>query len=153
MKKRTNNENNKFLLMSIKTKHANKIFSGIKTFEYRKKSINDNLNKYCFIYSSEEEKAVIGYVIFDYIVEGSLDYLINNTNPENIEGLKKYLSSKEKGFALHIKEYERFNKPITLEELRNSNDNFNIPQYYRYIKTDEYLYSIANKIKTHKETK
>ena len=147
MKKRINNENNEFLLMSIKTIYANKIFSGIKTFEYRTKPIKDNnLNKYCLIYSSEDEKAVIGYVVFDYIVEGSADYLINNTNPENIAGLKEYLSNKEKGYALHIKEYKKFDKPITLEELRNSNDNFNIPQYYRYLKKGESLYLIAKKI-------
>lgn len=147
MKKRINNENNKFLLMSIKTKHANKIFSGIKTFEYRTKSIKDNnLNKYCLIYSSEDEKAVIGYVVFDYIVEGSADYLINNTNPESINGLKEYLSNKEKGYALHIKEYKKFDNPITLKELRNSNDNFNIPQYYRYLKKGESLYLIAKKM-------
>ena len=57
------------MIMSIKTKHANKIFEGTKTFEYRKKSIeNKNLNKICFIYSSEVDKSIIGYVIFDYIV-------------------------------------------------------------------------------------
>ena len=39
-----------YLLMSIKTKHANKIFSGIKTYEYRTKSIGEsNLNKICYI--------------------------------------------------------------------------------------------------------
>ena len=103
-------------------------------------------NKYCLIYSSEEEKAIIGYVVYDYIVEGSADYLINNTNPENINELKEYLSNKEKGYALHIKEHKKFDKPITLKELRNLNDNFNIPQYYRYLKKDEFLYLIAKKI-------
>lgn len=147
MKKRINNEDNEFLLMSIKTIHANKIFSGIKIFEYRTKSIKDNnLNKYCLIYSSEDEKAVIGYVVFDYMVEGNVDYLIKNTNPENIDGLKEYLSNKEKGYALHIKEYKKFDKPITLEELRKLNNNFNIPQYYRYLNKDEYLYLIAKQI-------
>ena len=147
MKKRISNENNEFLLMSIKTIHANKIFSGIKTFEYRTRSINDNnLNKYCLIYSSEGEKAVIGYVVFDYIVEGSADYLIKNTSPENSDALKEYLSNKEKGYALHIKEYKRFDKPITLGKLRKLNNNFNVPQYYRYLKKGESLYLIAEQI-------
>ena len=145
------NNSDKFLIMSIKTVHANKIFTGEKTFEYRTKTINNkNLNKYCFIYSSEQEKAIIGYVVFDYIVEGNYDYLIKNTKCENISGLKDYLASKEKGYALHIKEYSKFETPIKLEELRNINKNFNIPQYYRYIKKDEYLYTIAkNIIKIH----
>lgn len=150
IEKKTNND--EFLLMSIKTKHANKIFSGTKTFEYRTKTINNkNLNKYCLIYSSEDEKAVIGYVVFDYIVDGNCDFLIKNTNPENIDGLKKYLSEKKVGYALHIKEYERFDKPIKLDVLKGKYKTFNVPQYYRYIKKDEYLYSIAKKIiKIHK---
>ena len=139
-------QNDIFLLMSIKTKYANKIFSGIKTFEYRTRSINNkNLNKYCYIYSSEEEKAIIGYVIFDYIVEGNTDYLIKKTNPENIEGLNNYLSNKKIGYALHIKEYKKLEKPIKLETLRSIDKKFNVPQYYKYIKKDEYLYSIAIK--------
>ena len=83
---------NDYLIMSIKTKHANKIFNGTKTFEYRKKSIGEkNLNKYSFIYSSECAKAIVGYVVFDSIVSGNLDYVINNSQPENVENLKKGL--------------------------------------------------------------
>lgn len=143
--------NNEFLLMSIKTKHAKKIFSGEKTFEYRTKSINQkNLNKYCLIYSSEEQRSVIGYVVFDYIVEGDCDYLIKNTEPEDVNLLKHYFGSKEKCFALHIKEYEEFDNPITINELKKYDAKFNIPQYYRYVKKDEYLYSIIyNKTRTH----
>lgn len=140
--------NNEFLLMSIKTKYANKIFGGTKAYEYRSRSIGDkNLNKFCLIYSSEEDKSVIGYVIFDKIIEGPYEELVNKTNPESIDRLKNYLKDKYKGFALHVKEYKRFNKSITLDELRKNNNKFNIPQYYRYIKEDEYLYTVAKSLK------
>ena len=40
-----------FLLMSIKTKYANQIFDGTKSFEFRRKSIgNKNCNKKIYIY-------------------------------------------------------------------------------------------------------
>ena len=138
-------KDNKYLIMSIKTKYANKIFSGIKRFEYRTKSISENnLNKYCLIYSSEVDRSIIGYVIFDYIIEGNFEYLVKNTNPENPLGLKKYLAGREKGYALHVKEHKKFDQPIKLELLKSINKKFNIPQYYRYIKEDEYLYSIID---------
>lgn len=139
---------NTYLLMSIKTKHANKIFNGTKTFEYRTKSIGEkNLNKYCFIYSSEFDKAIIGYVIFDYIVSGDFNYVMNNSNPEDIKLLKEYFKDKNECHALHIKEYKLFDKAIKLNELRQIDNKFSVPQFYRYIKTNEKLFLLLKKIK------
>ena len=134
------------MIMSIKTKHANKIFEGTKTFEYRKKSIeNKNLNKICFIYSSEVDKSIIGYVIFDYIVSGDFNYIINNTKPEDIDTLKNYFNDSSLCYALHIKEYKKFDKPISLLDIKKYDKNFVVPQYYRYLKKDEYVYNLLIK--------
>ena len=58
------------ILISIKTKYANQIFNGTKLYEYRRKSIGEkNCNKKIFVYSSEEEKAIVGYIIVDKILE------------------------------------------------------------------------------------
>ena len=134
------------MIMSIKTKHANKIFEGTKTFEYRKKSIeNKNLNKICFIYSSEVDKSIIGYVIFDYIVSGDFNYIINNTKPEDIDVLKNYFNDSSLCYALHIKEYKKIDKPISLLDIKKYDKNFVVPQYYRYLKKDEYVYNLLIK--------
>ena len=72
---------NELLLLSIKTKYANQIFAGTKKFEFRRKSIGDrNCNKKIYIYSSEEDKAIIGYIIVDEILKGNLDFILNATN-------------------------------------------------------------------------
>ena len=56
------------LLMSIKTKYAKQIFQGIKKYEFRRKSIGEkNCNKKIYIYSSKDDKAIIGYIIIDKI--------------------------------------------------------------------------------------
>ena len=61
-------EKNELLLMSIKTKYAAQIFDGTKEYEFRKKSIGEkNCYKKIYIYSSEKEKAIIGYIIVDKI--------------------------------------------------------------------------------------
>ena len=72
------------MLISIKTKYANQIFNGTKIYEYRRKSIGEkNCNKKIFVYSSEEEKAIVGYIIVDKILEGNIDYILEATNNKN----------------------------------------------------------------------
>ena len=72
------------ILISIKTKYANQIFNGTKLYEYRRKSIGEkNCNKKIFVYSSEEEKAIVGYIIVDKILEGNIDYILEATNNKN----------------------------------------------------------------------
>ena len=72
---------NELLLLSIKTKYANQIFNGTKKYEFRRKSIGDkNCNKKIYIYSSEEDKAIIGYIIVDKVLNGNLNFILNATN-------------------------------------------------------------------------
>ena len=137
---------NELLLLSIKTKHANKIFNGTKVYEFRKKSIcSKNINKKVFIYSSEKDKKIIGYIIIDKILEGNIDYILKETNNVDNESLKEYFSISNTCYALHIKKYKKLLKEISLEEIRKFDEHFNVPQFYRYIKKDDYLYKILNK--------
>lgn len=135
---------NNLILMSIKTKYANNIFNGSKKYEYRKSSIKEyNLNKKIIIYSSEQAKAILGYIIIDKILEGSLDFIIKETNPKE-SNINDYFKNAKKCYAMHIKEYHRFKSPITLNEIRKIDNNIVIPQYYRYIREEEPLYKLIN---------
>lgn len=136
---------NNLLLMSIKTKYANEIFNGTKKYEYRRSSINEkNLNKKIIIYSAGLDKAIIGYMIIDKIIKGNINYIIKETNPKE-SNINDYFKNAKICYAMHIKEYHRFNNPITLNEMRKIDINILIPQYYRYIKEKEPLYKEINK--------
>ena len=125
------------LLMSIKTKYVNEIFSGIKKYEFRKKSIGENnLKKKIYIYSSGIEKAIIGYITIDKILQGSIDYILKETDCYNNTDVINYFKDVKVCYALHIKEVHKFNNPIEIEYIKKKN-TFNIPEYYRYIKNDE----------------
>jgi len=129
------------ILMSIKTKYANEIFKGTKKYEYRRSSIgNKNCNKKIVIYSAGTDKAIIGYMIVDKILEGNLDYILTKTNNERNNDIKNYFNNAQKCYALHIKETHKFSKTITLSDLRKIDKNIILPQYYRYIKETEPLY-------------
>lgn len=128
------------LLMSIKTKYANEIFSGKKKYEFRRKSIGDkNCNKKIYIYSSENEKAIVGYIVVDRILKGDLDYILNETNYFDNKDIVDYFIGSKECFALHINNYYRFKNPIQLDEIRSVDNKFVIPQFYRYISEKEPL--------------
>ena len=133
---------NELLLMSIKTKYANKIFAGIKKYEFRKKSIGEkNCYKKIYIYSSEEEKAIVGYIIVDKILNGNLEKIEALTNSFDNKEIKKYFNDCEECYALHISEHHKFIKPIKLEDIKNQDKKFVVPQFYRYIK-EEPIYNL-----------
>lgn len=128
-------EKNELLLMSIKTKYANQIFDGTKEYEFRRKSIGEkNCNKKIYIYSSEEEKAIVGYMIVDKILSGNLEKIQALTNSFNNKGMENYFNGCEECYALHISEHHKFIKPINLEDIKSQHKKFVVPQFYRYIK-------------------
>ncbi len=129
------------LLMSIKTKHATRIFNGNKIYEFRRKSIKqENLNKKIFIYSSETTKEILGYMIVDKILENDIDSLLKETKYEDTKSIREYFKGCETCYALHISETYRFMSPIKIEEIKKEHQDFVIPQFYRYIKTNESIY-------------
>lgn len=129
------------MLISIKTKYSNQIFNKTKLYEYRRKSIGEkNCNKKIFVYSSEVEKAIVGYIIVENILEGNIDYILESTNNKNNVEIIDYFNSCDKCYALKIASAIRFKKPIYLNEIRSKEKNFVVPQFYRYIKENEYIY-------------
>ena len=136
-------EKNELLLMSIKTKYAAQIFDGTKEYEFRKKSIGEkNCYKKIYIYSSEKEKAIVGYMIVDKILSGNLEKIQALTNSFNNKGMENYFNGCEECYALHISEYHKFIKPIKLADIKNQYKKFVVPQFYRYIKEEEPIYDL-----------
>ena len=134
---------NELLLMSIKTKYASRIFAGTKEYEFRRKSIGEkNCYKKIYIYSSEEENAIVGYIIVDKILNGNLKKIQALTNSFNNKGMENYFNGCEGCYALHISEYHKFIKPIKLADIKNQYKKFVVPQFYRYIKEEEPIYDL-----------
>ena len=135
----------KLLLMSIKTKYVRAIFNGSKIYEFRRKSIgNDDINKKIYIYSSGVDKAIVGYIIVDKILEDNLDNILKITNNIGNKDIINYFNNSKCCYAFHISKYYKFLNPLSLNDIRLIDKNFVLPQFYRYIRKDELLY---NKIK------
>lgn len=137
------------LLISIKTKYANQIFNGTKKYEFRRKSIGEkNINKKIFVYSSEEEKAIVGYIKVEKILEGDLNYILYKTNYLNNQDIIDYFKDCEKCYALKISEAVKFKEPLYLSDIKDKEKKFVVPQFYRYIKENEYIYDELKKGKS-----
>lgn len=133
----------KLILMSIKTKYANQIFNGTKKYEYRRRSIGEkNLGKKIFVYSSEKERAIVGYIVANEIIEGTSNYVLEQTENINNQDIINYFKDSPKCYALKISEAVKFKKPIPLVSIREKQEKFVIPQYYRYIYETEKMYEI-----------
>lgn len=123
------------ILMSIKTEYANKIFSGEKLFELRKRNLKDEV-KTIVVYSSGKTKKVIGEFDIDYIIKDSPDKIWDLE--EKGLGISKksffdYFKNSNLAFAIKIKAIRKYD---TLKEL----SDFNIekaPQSFCYLKEDK----------------
>lgn len=137
----------KIIIMSIKTKYADQIFNKTKNYEYRRRSIGEkNLNKKIYVYSSEKEKAIIGYIIINEIIDGEANYILDKTGCKIKKDIINYFNGCRKCYALKIKEAVKLNNPIPLEIIRKKQNKFTIPQYYRYIYENEPIYKFLLEI-------
>lgn len=133
----------KLLLISIKTKYVKKIFEGTKKYEFRRKSIGEkNCNKRIFVYSSKDEKAIVGYIKIEEILEGNLNYILDITDHKDNRDIIDYFKNCKLCYALKISETVKFKEPIYLKDIKSKDEKFIVPQFYRYIKDNEYIYSI-----------
>lgn len=100
--------------MSIKPEYANKIFSGMKRYEFRKR-IPKQTFKRVYVYSSSPVKKIIGYFDVDYVLEGEPAELWNETFKfAGIDALayEQYFSNSVIGYAIHISTTKLFDSPV-----------------------------------------
>ena len=120
------------VLMSIKPKFVEKIFSETKTFELRKKICKSSINT-IVIYSSSPKKKVVGEIIIDKIISSTPRLLWksykNNLGISEKEYFKYYKNSKV-AYAIKIKKVIKYKKELELKDFGIEK----APQSYQYIK-------------------
>jgi predicted transcriptional regulator len=121
------------VLLSIKPIFANKIFSGSKRYEFRRTIFKDKNVQKAIVYSSYPEQKVIGEFEIDSILFDKIDNLWNITKEHSGIDEKyflEYFSDKEKGYAIKIKGFKRYRKPVDLR----THYGITPPQSFVYVK-------------------
>lgn len=120
------------VLLSIKPKFAEAIIDGRKRYEFRKsKFVKKDINL-VYIYATSPVKKIIGIFKISNIVEDSPGALWDRLKDHagiSEEEFFNYFSDNEKGFALEIKDVEKFENPIDPETLI---PNFLPPRSFYY---------------------
>ncbi len=120
------------ILMSIKPEYVNKIFSGEKRYEYRKRICKNNIEK-VIVYSSYQVQKVVGELIIKDILYDKKDIIWNKTKVYG--GIDKdkydvYYENCKYAVAYEIEKSFLYNNPKELKDYGIKA----APQSYVYIK-------------------
>ena len=129
------------IILSIRPKHAMKIFSGLKHVELRRvrpKHLGNGT--LALIYVTSPVRSLAGAFKVTYVIEKPLADLWKAVKKK--AGLtycefKKYYEGVSMGTAIFFHKVWSFSDPVPLEDLRNELLTFLPPQAFRYAKVDE----------------
>lgn len=142
----------RYILMSIQTRYAEKIFRGEKRWEFRKSlprhSKDDKLT--VVVYSSGGDRAVIGEFRVGRVMRCPLDELMwltgYDTDEQAVQWFSRYYAGRKQCGALEILAPVRYDQPISLSQLRQVLPAFRPPQNFWYIWPDSELAALLNGI-------
>ena len=122
------------VLLSIKPKYVDKIRNGTKLYEFRKQIFKQDAEE-IWVYESAPVKKIVGKIVISNVIEDSPKNLWSNTKEFagiNKKDFFKYFGSKDKGFAIGIKEFYELKNPINPYEIKK---RFVPPQSFAYIES------------------
>jgi predicted transcriptional regulator len=124
-------------LLSIRPKYAEAILDGEKKYEFRKSIFSKNVYiEKIFIYSTNPEKKIVGAFQIERIIEDRPSNLWDNLGAYsglNSSEFFGYFRDNKIGFAIKIKNFEKFENPI---DPHNIIPNFIPPQSFYYLKSE-----------------
>ncbi len=141
----------KFILISIQPRYAEKIFMGVKTVEFRRVFPHVVHGRYMFVYISSPIKAISGFCEVANIFLGDIDDLWNRyklSGGISEKEFSQYFRGKDRGYCVEIASAHVLDKPIKLQNIRADYSaseiphQFTPPQNYCYIGKDHPLYNL-----------
>ena len=124
------------LLLSIRPRFAELIFTGLKTVELRRMRPRIGKDDVAFVYVSSPVKALAGAFEVEEVVSDSPRSVWRQFG--SMTGITKaeftsYYAGRKIAYAIRIRRYWRLNAPIRLDKLRKDRHGFHPPQGYQYV--------------------
>lgn len=141
----------KSIILSIKPEYAHKIFSGQKTIELRRqipKHLTDG--DLVIVYSTSPDKMIIGFFTVKEVIKitptNVSEDILTDSCISRIE-FQRYFDSANYGYAIKIDQCWTLPVKIELQDLKKKDNNFNVPQNFRYVTNSDYtLFEVYNSI-------
>ncbi|MBD1229535.1 ASCH domain-containing protein [Xenorhabdus griffiniae] len=125
------------VLLSIKPEFVEKILEGTKKYEFRKGIFKNSSVKSVVIYATKPVGKVVGEFNIEHIIEDTPSSLWSITKQNS--GISKlffdeYFKRKNKAFAIQIGDVQKYDYPISLDELSEQlGKRITAPQSYCYL--------------------
>ena len=121
------------ILLSIKPQYVEKIMSGEKRYEFRKKEFKRRYIKTIVVYSSGNVKKLVGEIKFNRILSDTPYLIWQKTHAQSgmtEESFMRYYMNKDKAYAIAIDSFHPYEEPMDIE---TKYPGVKAPQSYRYI--------------------
>lgn len=138
-------DNKPLIFLSIDNIWAKSILNKNKKYEYRRQPPKIKPPYYIMLYSTKNVSAIVGSFKTKKIYNLCIDELISKTiddTPHKIADIKSYFKGKDKGAAIQVDKTIKYDTPIPIEYITSIDEEFTVPQNFRYIKPnrDEALF-------------
>ena len=122
------------VLLSIKPEYAERILSGEKRYEYRKRIFQRDGVTTVIIYATAPVMQIVGEFEIAKVTENTPAELWTQTNKHSgvsYEFFEQYFSGRRKGYAIHVGATTRYTQPV---EPWEALETFCAPQSFRYLR-------------------
>ena len=129
-----------YALLSILPRWAEAILNGEKKWEYRRVLPKVPVGAKIILYASEKVQAIVGEFVVEKILKEDVERLTIHTfqeTPHNVDDIKSYFSNLKTGSAFRVCKIIRYDKPITLKEIRTAVPDFSPPQSFLYLREED----------------
>jgi predicted transcriptional regulator len=132
---------NHTLLLSVRQKYANRIFSGTKTVELRRYCPRVSKGDTILVYVPSPVKALCAVLTVDKVVRAEIDKLwsqVENEADITIEEYLDYFVDSTVGWGIYFDDVYLFPSPLYLDELKEMWPSFHPPQRFYYLPSNLY---------------
>lgn len=121
----------------IKPVYSEKIMTGEKRYELRKRLPNNNID-YILIYSTVPIGKIVGYAKVKEVYEKTVSdmwEMVSSSAGISEKDYMEYFNGKDNAYAIELEGIKRFKKPFNVKEI---NQNFTVPQSFCYVNEDDF---------------
>ncbi len=128
------------VLLSVRPPHVERLLSGAKTVEFRRRPWRVPDGATVLLYGSKDRRAIVGSLIVESTAVGSPSAMWASHGARS--GLTRreyrgYFAGATVAVAINVGRVRQLDEPLTLGELRRRRPSFHVPQSYRFMATDE----------------
>lgn len=128
------------VLLSVRSPHVERLLSGAKTVEFRRRPWRVPDGTIVLLYRSRDHRAIVGSLIVESTAVGSPSATWGSHGARS--GLTRreyqdYFAGAAVAVAINVGSVRQLEEPLTLGELRRRSATFHVPQSYRLMATGE----------------